>query len=207
MALNARIVAAFLAALLWLPAALAGNWQGKPSSGVLNFTATLAGGEFQGAFEQFAVSLETNTDGSPARLHVVIATDSANTHEAERDAALKSRDFFWVEQHPEARYQATEFKREGEEWQASGMLQLRGVTRPVTVRFRLQPTGQRLQLSGSAAATPPGIRRRPGRLANHRMGGRCGEARLRPQAACGERPIRLTPQIASQDRTKPGTSS
>lgn len=149
MALNgARVLLACLALGLAQPA-LAGDWQADGSSGRLAFTATLAGGRFEGQFRRYTVRLGI-ADGRPAvELVVEVMLGSASTANAVRDAVLKGPEFFWTERHPVARYHASTFQRVGDHWVAGGSLGLRGVTRPLPVRFKLSPDGAGWRLAGT----------------------------------------------------------
>lgn len=130
-------------------AATAAVWHGDQHSGVLRFVATQAGAKFPGHFGEFRVRLDFDP-AMPAngRLDVTIVTKSADTADAERDAVLHGKDFFWVERFPEAKYQAQGFRRENGAWTAAGELTLRGVTQPVTVRFEIRPELLQLGMKG-----------------------------------------------------------
>jgi polyisoprenoid-binding protein YceI len=132
-------------------AALAAVWQGDQNSGALRFVATQAGAKFTGHFDEFKVRFDFDP-AAPAmgRLDVTIATKSADTADAERDDILHGTDFFSVVRHPEATYHAEGFRRDGKGWIAAGELTLRGVTKPVTVRFQLKPKQRRLGMKGGA---------------------------------------------------------
>jgi polyisoprenoid-binding protein YceI len=61
-----------------------------------------------------------------------IETASINTHDADRDAHLKSADFFDVEKFPKLTFNSTRVTRTGQgELAVEGNLTIRGVTRPV----------------------------------------------------------------------------
>ncbi|HEY7753212.1 MAG TPA: YceI family protein [Steroidobacteraceae bacterium] len=139
------------AALLCAGGAWAGAWTGDGHAGGLEFTAMQAGARFTGRFAEFRVDLDFDA-AAPAqgRLHVTIATGSADTRDADRDAILTGTDFFWSERHPQATYHAEGFERDGKGWRAVGSLTLRGVTRQVPVRFEVAPGTDRLAMKGRA---------------------------------------------------------
>ena len=125
--------------------AWAGGWQGDDKTGKLEFTAVQAGAHFTGSFTEFTVALDFDpAEPARGRLHVTIATASADTQDDDRDGILRSEDFFWSGRHPEAVYHAEGFERDGQGWRALGELTLRGVTRPVAVHFTTA-AGQDLQ--------------------------------------------------------------
>jgi polyisoprenoid-binding protein YceI len=141
---------AAVALLALLPGIAAADiWQADQQAGALRFVATQAGARFAGHFGEFKVRLEFDADApAKGRFEVTIATQSADTADAERDEVLHGRDFFWVARFPEAKFQAEGFKRDGDGWIASGELSLRGVTQPVAVRFVVKPKLQQLSMKG-----------------------------------------------------------
>ncbi len=148
--LSIRIAAA-VAALALAGSAWAGAWQGDGRAGKLEFTAMQAGARFTGRFADFRVELDFDA-AAPVRgrLHVTIATGSADTQDDDRDGILKGRDFFWSTQYPEATYRAEGFERDGKGWRATGSLTLRGITRQLPVHFEVLPAKDRLAMKGRA---------------------------------------------------------
>ena len=148
--MTARI-ALTLVACLACSAAAAEAWQADQHSGTLHFVATQAGARFQGQFGEFAVRLDFDPElPANARLDVTIAMQSADTADADRDDVLHGADFFSVAQFPRAEYHAVGFKRDGKGWIASGMLTLRGATKPVAVHFEFEPSSSELRMKGSS---------------------------------------------------------
>lgn len=148
--LTARAALA-LAACLATGAAGAAGWKADGQSGELRFTAIQAGAKFTGRFTRFTVALELDP-AAPAkgRLDVTVKTASADTADDERDSVLASQDFFWAEKHPDAVYHASGFRKDGKAYIADGELTLRGIKRPVAVRFTLKPGSRRTSMSGTA---------------------------------------------------------
>lgn len=74
------------------------------------------------------------------------------TGNAERDAVLKSAEWFNVDTFPEARFTADEIVPAGQGYAARGTLSLRGVSRPVVLTFDWFPAtdGQPARLTGKA---------------------------------------------------------
>jgi polyisoprenoid-binding protein YceI len=72
------------------------------------------------------------SDLSNSRVEVTIDASSVNTRDAQRDAHLKSADFFDVEQFPTLSFRSTRVKRAGDgELALTGDLTIHGVTREV----------------------------------------------------------------------------
>jgi polyisoprenoid-binding protein YceI len=74
-----------------------------------------------------------------------INTDSLDTNHADRDAHLRSADFFNVQQFPAITFESTSCKRaetaDGIVYQVTGNLTIHGVTRQVTVPLRMLGEG------------------------------------------------------------------
>lgn len=151
-----RVVAlCLLAATLAAGAAWAATaWQTILGFSALEFTGTIAGGEFKGRFGKFDADIVFDpADLAGSRFRVVVQTGSADTADAERDASLKGPDFFDVARWPTATFEASRFRSTGPgRFEALGSLTLRGVTRdvPVTFEFEVPKDGPHASLSGEA---------------------------------------------------------
>ncbi len=141
-----------LVALLASTVAAADAWQADQHAGALRFVATQAGARFSGHFGEFRVRLDFDpANPAHARLDVTIATQSADTSDADRDQVLHGQDFFWVSRFPQAEYHAIGLKPDGKGWRAEGALTLRGVTQPVAVHFELQQKSGGFTMGGGAS--------------------------------------------------------
>ena len=130
-------------------------WTTVAASSSIEFTGTLAGGEFTGKFQRFVAAIAfdpANLAGS--RFRVEIETGSADTADADRDVALAGDEFFAVSRWPKATYEASQFAAAGPgQYQARGKLTIRGIAREVPVTFTFKPTadGSGAILSGRAS--------------------------------------------------------
>lgn len=79
-----------------------------------------------------------------SKVNVTIDTASVDSNHAERDKHLRSEDFLFVDEYPEATFRSTrvEVDDDGEEADVTGELTLRGVTREVTLDVELQGHGE-----------------------------------------------------------------
>jgi len=88
----------------------------------------------KGEFTAVTGSLKHDGD-DPANSYVEARIDAGtiNTRDAQRDAHLKSPDFFHVEEHPALTFKSTRISKKADgELAVTGNLTIRGVTRPVT---------------------------------------------------------------------------
>lgn len=69
----------------------------------------------------------------PTAVQVTLDAASIDTHEAQRDAHLKSGDFFEVEKYPTLEFSSSSIDGKPDAFQIHGMLQMHGITQPVTL--------------------------------------------------------------------------
>lgn len=86
-----------------------------------------------GKFKSFDASIETeNDDFEGASISFEADINSIDTGNEDRDAHLKSDDFFNADEHPKLTFQSTSFKKTGEgEYKLTGDLTIRGNTKTV----------------------------------------------------------------------------
>lgn len=86
-----------------------------------------------GSFQNFSVEAETEgTDFTTAKITVTADMSSISTNNAQRDAHLRTADFFEVEQHPELKFVSTRIEMvDSDTFTLYGNLSLKGVTKPV----------------------------------------------------------------------------
>lgn len=142
------MVATMMAALPRM--GIAEEWILDPESSRIGFQAFQMGAPFEGAFESYRGSIVFD----PARLDeskvtVIVDIGSVNSRNAERDAAIRSADWFDASTHPTATFVSESFTALGDNrFEAPGKLTMRGVTRPVVFPFTysvvLQENGRRV---------------------------------------------------------------
>lgn len=81
---------------------------------------------------QASVDLDPAQLGN-ARVRGEIGVASVNTNDAQRDAHLKSADFFDAEKYPKIVFESTSIERTGERVKVTGNLTIRDKTNPVTL--------------------------------------------------------------------------
>lgn len=88
-----------------------------------------------GYFKKFDATVESEKDDfTDAKVYFEADVDSVSTKNAERDAHLKSDDFFNAEKFPKITFKSTGIEKKGEgEYNLTGDLTIRDVTRPVSL--------------------------------------------------------------------------
>ncbi|MBF6299155.1 YceI family protein [Nocardia amamiensis] len=111
----------------------AGTWTIDPVHSTLGFSVRhLMVSKVRGRFTDFSGKLVIAEDGS-ARADAEIRVDSVTTDNAQRDAHLRTADFFQSEQFPVATFESTGFRVDGEDVVVDGDFTIRGVTKPVSL--------------------------------------------------------------------------
>jgi len=98
----------------------------------------------KGSFNQFEASIEADPkDLTTADIAFSVDVASVDTRNADRDAHLRSADFFDVENHPKMTFKATKIERTGDgEYEVTGDLTIRGVTRSETFKVTFEGAGK-----------------------------------------------------------------
>jgi polyisoprenoid-binding protein YceI len=86
-----------------------------------------------GAFKSFnGKAISTSGEFENAKVNFSIDVDSIDTNQTQRDAHLKSADFFETDKYPTIDFESTSFtKVKGDDYKLSGKLTMHGVTKPV----------------------------------------------------------------------------
>lgn len=93
-----------------------------------------------GKFGIYDATIATENDNfENAVIEFSADIDSINTNNTDRDNHLKSGDFFDAENHPKLTFKASSFAKDGEDYELTGDLTLRGVTK--SVKFPVEFSG------------------------------------------------------------------
>ncbi len=87
----------------------------------------------KGSFNSFNASIDgADFENAPINLNIDVA--SISTNNADRDAHLKSGDFFETEKYPSMTFESAQFKKVSDEsYKLEGNLTIKGITKPVTL--------------------------------------------------------------------------
>lgn len=128
------------------------HWTVRPGS-TLGFATSWSGQAITGRFDRWKADILFSPDAlDGSKVAVTIDLASVNTGDPQRDATLPSADWFDAAAHPKAVFTASRFEKTGpDSYVAHGTLQLRGVTKPQDLPFRLKITDDRAEVSGAAS--------------------------------------------------------
>ncbi|RXZ51499.1 YceI family protein [Agromyces binzhouensis] len=119
-----------------IPGYRAGTWTIDPTHSEVGFSIRhLMISKVRGKFERFDATFITAEDPLESRVTASAEVASITTNEPNRDAHLRTGDFFAAEQHPTIDFVSTGVRVEGGEFKVDGELTMRGVTKPVTFDF------------------------------------------------------------------------
>jgi polyisoprenoid-binding protein YceI len=118
----------------------AGTWAIDPVHSSVSFWVRhLMVTKVHGKFEEFSGAIVVAEDGTPS-VNAEIAVASVNTGSDQRDAHIKSGDFFDVEHYPTAKFTSTGVESNGGKYVLNGQFTLKGVTKPVSLDLEFNGT-------------------------------------------------------------------
>ncbi|MEV0029735.1 YceI family protein [Nocardia sp. NPDC050793] len=112
----------------------AGTWVVDPAHSTVGFSVRhLMVSKVRGRFTDFDAKLVIGEDGT-ASAEAEIRVNSLTTDNEQRDAHLRTADFFHAEQFPAMTFKSTGFRLNGEEFVVDGEFTVRGNTKPVSLK-------------------------------------------------------------------------
>ena len=120
------------------PAELTGTYTIDPSHTSISFVARHAMvTKVRGAFNDFEGTITIDGENpSNSSAEVTIQAKSIDTRNADRDAHLRSNDFFDMDSYPEITFRSTAIEQVSDsEYRVTGDLTIKGTTKPVTIDF------------------------------------------------------------------------
>jgi polyisoprenoid-binding protein YceI len=111
-----------------------GTWNLDASHSEIGFTVRHAGiSKVRGRFADATATVEVGHSLPETKATASIKTASFDSGDANRDAHVKGPDFFDVEQFPEITFTATSIEANGDEFDVTGDLTIKGTTKQVTI--------------------------------------------------------------------------
>ena len=119
-----------------------GTWSVDPAHSKVAFAVKHMGiATVRGEFTEFEGTLEIGADLSTAKIYGTVKAESVDTNEPQRDAHLRSADFFDVAEYPELRFESTGIEAlDDEEFRITGQLTIHGVTNEIVLHAEVQGT-------------------------------------------------------------------
>jgi polyisoprenoid-binding protein YceI len=120
----------------------AGTWEVDAAHSSVEFGVKHMGiATVRGKFTEFEGTLEVGEDLASSGAHGTVKVASITTDEEQRDAHLRSPDFFNVDEHPEIVFESTRVEAiDDESSHVVGNLTMHGVTREVKLKAVVQGT-------------------------------------------------------------------
>jgi polyisoprenoid-binding protein YceI len=125
-----------------IPGYVAGTWEIDPVHSEVGFAVRhMMVSKVRGKFDKFGGEIVTGQDLLQSSVTAEIDLSSINTGQEQRDAHIRSADFFEVEKHPTMTYRSTGLRAEGDRYVLDGDLTIKGVTRQVPLTLELNGFG------------------------------------------------------------------
>lgn len=121
------------------------KWIVDPAHSGIEFTIRhMMIAKVKGTFHTFEANIEADpTDLTTADVQFSIDLSSIDTRNNDRDAHLRSDDFFDIQKYPKMTFQSTQITKKGDgEYNVTGNLNLHGVTRTETFSVTFEGQGK-----------------------------------------------------------------
>lgn len=123
-----------------IPGYVAGTWAIDPVHSEVSFVVRhMMVSKVRGRFDKFEGTIVTTADPLSSTVTASVDLSSINTGQEQRDAHIRSADFFEVEKYPAMTFTSTGIKQGEEGFVLEGDLTLKGVTKAVA--FDLEVNG------------------------------------------------------------------
>jgi polyisoprenoid-binding protein YceI len=120
-----------------------GTWPlDQAHSGVSFAVRHLGLSNVRGRFGAFDATLEVGTDLAAVAVTAEVDFSSVDTNNADRDAHLRSTDFFDSDHHSTMTFRSTSITGDGENYELAGDITIAGITKPVVFAVEFNGTEQ-----------------------------------------------------------------
>jgi polyisoprenoid-binding protein YceI len=124
-----------------VPGLVAGVWTLDPVHSEVGFVVRhLMVSKVRGKFATFTGTITVAENPLESTVEATIDASSISTGDDNRDAHLRSSDFFEVDNHPQLVFQSTSVAPKGSDYVLTGDLTIHGVTRPVDLTLEYNGT-------------------------------------------------------------------
>ena len=125
-----------------IPGYVVGTWDIDASHSTVGFSVRhMMVSKVRGYFRTFSGEIVTAANPAESTVNATIDMDSIDTRQEQRDAHIRSADFFDVGNHTVMAFRSTGVRNHGEDWVVEGDLTIKGITKPVTLALELNGFG------------------------------------------------------------------
>ncbi|MCU1667650.1 MAG: uncharacterized protein JWP40_577 [Blastococcus sp.] len=125
-----------------IPGYVAGTWDIDATHSTVGFVVRhMMVSKVRGFFDNFSGEIVTAENPTDSSVTATIDLASIDTRQEQRDAHIRSADFFDVENHPTMTFRSTGVRADGADWIVDGELTLKGNTKPVSLALELNGFG------------------------------------------------------------------
>jgi polyisoprenoid-binding protein YceI len=125
-----------------IPGYVVGTWDIDPTHSTVGFSVRhMMVSKVRGYFREFSGEIVTAQDPAQSSVTASVDLGSIDTRQEQRDAHIRSADFFDVDNHPQMTFRSTAVRTDGADWAVDGELTIKGNTRPVTLALELNGFG------------------------------------------------------------------
>jgi polyisoprenoid-binding protein YceI len=125
-----------------IPGYVAGTWDIDAAHSTVGFSVRhMMVSKVRGYFRTFSGVLVTAEDPTASSVEATIDMDSIDTRQEQRDAHIRSADFFDVGNHTVMTFRSTSVRTDGADWTVVGDLTIKGITKAVELELELNGFG------------------------------------------------------------------
>jgi polyisoprenoid-binding protein YceI len=125
-----------------IPRYVVGTWDIDAAHSTVGFSVRhMMVSKVRGYFRTFSGEIVTAANPAESTVNATIDMDSIDTRQEQRDAHIRSADFFDVGNHTVMTFRSTGVRNHGEDWVVEGDLTIKGITKPVTLALELNGFG------------------------------------------------------------------
>jgi polyisoprenoid-binding protein YceI len=125
-----------------IPGYVVGTWDIDASHSTVGFVVRhMMVSKVRGFFRDFSGVIVTAEDPAQSTVTATVDLGSIDTRQEQRDAHIRSADFFDVDKHPAMTFRSTGVRADGADWIVDGELTLKGNTKPVSLALELNGFG------------------------------------------------------------------
>ena len=125
-----------------IPGYVVGTWDIDAAHSTVGFSVRhMMVSKVRGYFREFSGVLVTAENPAASTVEATIDMDSIDTRQEQRDAHIRSADFFDVGNHTVMTFRSTEVRTDGADWTVVGDLTIKGITKPVKLELELNGFG------------------------------------------------------------------